>query len=47
MPDYLGAEQRKVKEDEKDDGPIRGIYNSCFKCEILAFYVASIYPIRV
>lgn len=26
MPDYLGTEQRKVKEEEKDDGPIRGYY---------------------
>lgn len=25
MPDYLGAEQRKIKEEEKDDGPIRGM----------------------
>lgn len=24
MPDYLGADQRKTKEDEKDDKPIRG-----------------------
>lgn len=26
MPDYLGADQRKVnKEDDKDDKPIQGI----------------------
>ncbi len=25
MPDYLGTEQRKVKEEEKEDKPIRGI----------------------
>lgn len=31
MPDYLGTEQRKVKEEEKDDGPIRGIFN-VYKC---------------
>lgn len=24
MPDYLGADQRKTKEEEKDDKPIRG-----------------------
>lgn len=24
MPDYLGDDQRKIKEEEKDDGPIRG-----------------------
>lgn len=24
MPDYLGNDQRKTKEEEKDDGPIRG-----------------------
>ncbi len=29
MPDYLGTEQRKVKEEEKEDKPIRGI-----DCEI-------------
>lgn len=35
MPDYLGAEQRKVKEEEKDDAPIRGIFNYYFlKCKI-------------
>ncbi|KAL2777489.1 26S proteasome regulatory subunit 7 isoform 2 [Daubentonia madagascariensis] len=28
MPDYLGADQRKTKEDEKDDKPIRGIKES-------------------
>lgn len=27
MPDYLGTEQRKVKEEEKDDKPIRGMIN--------------------
>ena len=27
MPDYLGADQRKVrKEEEKDEKPIQGIY---------------------
>lgn len=25
MPDYLGDDQRKIKEEEKDDSPIRGI----------------------
>nr|XP_020019984.1 26S protease regulatory subunit 7-like [Castor canadensis] len=25
MPDYLGADQRKTKEDEKDDKPIRAL----------------------
>ena len=25
MPDYLGDEQRKVREEEKEDKPIRGI----------------------
>lgn len=25
MPDYLGDDQRKTKEEEKDDAPIRGI----------------------
>lgn len=24
MPDYLGADQRKTKEEEKEDKPIRG-----------------------
>lgn len=24
MPDYLGDDQRKTKEEDKDDGPIRG-----------------------
>lgn len=24
MPDYLGDDQRKTKEEEKDDAPIRG-----------------------
>lgn len=27
MPDYLGAEQRKIKEEEKDDTLIRGMFN--------------------
>lgn len=29
MPDYLGDDQRKTKEEDKDDGPIRGntVYN--------------------
>lgn len=24
MPDYLGDDQRKTKEEDKDDSPIRG-----------------------
>uniref|UniRef100_A0A8C5K192 AAA+ ATPase domain-containing protein n=1 Tax=Jaculus jaculus TaxID=51337 RepID=A0A8C5K192_JACJA len=29
MPDYLGADQRKTKEEEKDDKPIRGQSTQC------------------
>lgn len=31
MPDYLGSEQRKVKEEEKEDKPIRGIISDDFR----------------
>lgn len=31
MPDYLGTEQRKVKEEEKEDKPIRGIICGDFR----------------
>lgn len=34
MPDYLGAEQRKVKEEEKEDKPIRGIICEDFRVEL-------------
>lgn len=33
MPDYLGSEQRKVKEEEKEDKPIRGIICEDFRVE--------------
>ncbi|KAH0500545.1 26S protease regulatory subunit 7 [Microtus ochrogaster] len=29
MPDYLGANQRKTKEDEKDDKPIQALKKAC------------------
>lgn len=41
MPDYLGTEQRKVKEGEKDDGPIRGLF--IYYCKISGVYLASVY----
>lgn len=31
MPDHLGADQRKVKEDKKEDKPIQG---KCFMCSL-------------
>lgn len=33
MPDYLGTEQRKVKEEEKEDKPIRGIVCEDFRVD--------------
>lgn len=33
MPDYLGTEQRKVKEEEKEDKPIRGIICEDFRVD--------------
>lgn len=32
MPDYLGADQRKTKEDEKDDKPIRALDEGILPC---------------
>ncbi len=34
MPDYLGTEQRKVKEEEKEDKPIRGIVCEDFRVDL-------------
>lgn len=27
MPDHLGADQRKIKEDKEEDKPIQGLHN--------------------
>lgn len=35
MPDYLGDDQRKTKDEEKDEGPIRGnVISKKNKCNV-------------